>query len=132
MVCKRVASLGWSVYGAPALVERGQPPRWERLPWIGYSSRAPFVPARDWLDALPSAPRPVLIASSLLTVLSAVERGLGVGIVPDMMVRGRALVALTEPVERVDVWLAVHPRSRDEPMIGRLRQELERIVSSWP
>lgn len=136
VVCKRLATLGWSVYGAPALVGRlglgGPTPRcWESVPWIGYSSRAPFVPGRDWLDALPSAPKPILIASSMLTVLSAVERGLGVGIIPDLLARGRELAPLTEPVERVDAWIAMHPRSRDEPMMRCLREELERVVRSW-
>jgi DNA-binding transcriptional LysR family regulator len=133
---KRVGRLQWSVHAHPALLERLDltPPltSLEGIPWVGFGNRAPFVPGDDWLRSMPGEPRTVLLSSSLPAVLSAIERELGVGAVPDLLGAERGLVRISEPVESMAVWLALHPAAKADPHVVRLRDHMEQVVARWP
>lgn len=134
-LCKRVGRMDWSVYAHPGLLERLDltPPleSLAGLPWVGFGSRAPFVPGNEWIRSMPGEPRTVLLSSSLPTASAAVARALGLGVLPDLLGARRGLVPVTESIESMTVWLAVHPTSKDDPHVRRLYAHLERMVAGW-
>ncbi len=126
LVGRRVATVAFAIYGAPAYLKR-KPARLplEQHDWIAPDdSLAHIAPAR-WLDAALPAAHVVVRANSLVTLLRAACAGLGLALLPCYMGDGeRQLRRLGGPVQTLDsgLWLLTHPDLR---RVARIRAFLD-------
>ncbi len=87
----------------------------ERTPWIVVDEALPGHPSMRWRKRNVPGARICMNASSIQTVLDAVVAGVGIGILPTFMARGRReLVQVTPAIGECDseLWLLCHPESR--------------------
>lgn len=84
-------------------------------PWIAVDDALPDHPSVRWRRRNLPQVRPRLVVNSVQSVFDAIAAGLGVGIVPMFLARGRRdVVPLTEPLAdcETQLWLLTHPESR--------------------
>jgi DNA-binding transcriptional LysR family regulator len=116
LVGKHLGPIRVAVYGArhqpfgPGAIAEGA-----LSPWIGPDDSMPEHPSVLWRKR--HQPQALLQykVNSILSVMEAIAAGLGVGIVPLFLARGREdLVALSEPLDECEtqLWLLTHPESR--------------------
>jgi molybdate transport repressor ModE-like protein len=83
---RKLADIGWTVYGAPGLIEtlprRDAPRDLSRLPMIGWGPDASGINAADWLAAQVPASQFVYRTNSLVNQLVAVKAGIGLAVLP--------------------------------------------------
>lgn len=87
----------------------------EQTPWIVIDEALPGHPSMRWRKRNVPSARICMNASSIQTVLDAMVAGVGLGILPTFMARGRQdLVQVTPAIEECDaeLWLLCHPESR--------------------
>jgi DNA-binding transcriptional LysR family regulator len=89
---------------AAAAVVRGHAVDPASAPWIAVDDALPEHPSVRWRRRHHPQVVPRLLASSVLSVCEAVAGGLGIGIVPLFMLRGRSAES--------QLWLLTHPESR--------------------
>jgi DNA-binding transcriptional LysR family regulator len=132
---KRVGRMHWSIHAHPSLLERleltAPLESLEGVPWVGYGGCAPFIPGLESVRAMPGEPRTVLLSSSLLTVIAAVARGFGIGVLPDLLGARRGLVPISGPVESMAIWMAMYPSAKNDPLVQRVLEHLEQLVATW-
>jgi DNA-binding transcriptional LysR family regulator len=110
VLTKKIAEYGVSVYKA-----RGHT---ERLNWIGYESTLSSIPEEKWLKRKTGKTRQSLHVSSYLTMEKAIEKGLGMGLLPDFMGSRNELVERLPSGKKAlirEVWFVSHPESRRDP-----------------
>ena len=116
LVGKHLGPIRVALYGAKsrqfARSASADPSDW---PWIAPDDALPEHPSVLWRKR--HHPQAVLQykVNSILSVMEAVAAGLGVGIVPLFLARGRdELVALSDPLDECEtqLWLLTHPESR--------------------
>jgi len=94
--------------GAFAALERSSP-------WIVVDDAIPNHPSTQWRKRQLPAAVVVMRVSSIQTVFDAVVGGIGVGVLPVFMARGRKdLLQLTPAIDDCasELWLLAHPESR--------------------
>ncbi|MBX3619904.1 MAG: LysR family transcriptional regulator [Rhizobacter sp.] len=85
------------------------------MPWVGVDDAMPEHPSVRWRKKQWPRVEPVLCVNSVQAVFDAVAAGVGLGLVPVFMARGRRdVVQVGEVVAESDVqlWLLTHPESR--------------------
>jgi DNA-binding transcriptional LysR family regulator len=101
------------------------------LPWLAVDEALPEHPSVRWRRRHLPAAAPRLVVNSVQSVLEGITAGVGVGIVPLFLVRGRDdVVALTGPLDDAEtqLWLLTHPESRHLKRIATVAAHLARQV----
>lgn len=101
-------------------------------PWIAPDEALPEHPSVRWRKRHQPHVAPKYIVNSITSVLEAIAAGLGVGIVPLFLARGRDdLLALTGPLDDAEsqLWLLTHPESRHLRRISTVAAHLAERMS---
>jgi DNA-binding transcriptional LysR family regulator len=105
---RRIGSFGFSLYGAPAYLEKTPP---HALAFIGYDASLAESPQEIWLGTIIGGRDVVLRTNDLETQVAAARSGLGIAALPHYLGDGdprlQRYVVTQKPVSR-DVWLVVH------------------------
>lgn len=123
---RKIASFGFSLYGAPGYLEKTPP---HALSFIGSDASMAESPQEVWLRTIIGEREVVLRTNDLETQVTAACSGLGVAALPhylgDSNPRLQRHVVTQKPISR-DVWLAVH---RDLRQVPAVRAVMEFLVS---
>ena len=101
-------------------------------PWIAPDEALPQHPSVVWRKRHHPHVVPRFQVNSISSVCEAVAAGLGVGVLPLFLVRGREdLVALSDalPDARTQLWLLTHPESRHLRRIATVAQHLAQHIA---
>jgi DNA-binding transcriptional LysR family regulator len=134
LVARKVAVSGWSLYAAPAYLERkGAPSSPEDLrdqDVIGFDKSLSAVPGALWLDAHAEGTRVVMRANSIVAALNATIFGMGLAVLPCFMADPEAALQRLTPrlLGARDVFLVVHP---DLARVARVRAVMEFVVEVY-
>jgi DNA-binding transcriptional LysR family regulator len=132
LVGRKLATLGYAVYVAPALLQGDDAPDLATLPWIGFDERLAHLNIAQWFErALPQV-RPRLRIDSLATMQRAAAEGAGAAVLPIFAgSQDRGLVRVTRPVPDVemDLWVLTHPDLRHN---ARVRALMEHLADALP
>lgn len=114
---RRIGSFGFSLYGAPAYLEKTPP---HAFAFIGYDASLADSPQEVWLGTIVGEREVVLRTNDLETQVAAVRSGLGIAALPHYLGDGdprlQRYVVTQKPVSR-DVWLVVHRDLRQVPAV---------------
>ena len=123
---RKLGSFGFSLYGAPAYLEKTPP---HALAFIGYDASMAGSPQEVWLLTIIGEREVVLRTNDLETQVAAARSGLGVAALPHYLGDGdpglQRLPVTQKPISR-EVWLAVH---RDLRQVPAVRAVLEFLAS---
>lgn len=127
LVVTRLAEARWQIYAAPRLASAlGTLQAWEHARWIGWSERLAHVSPARWLASHAPGIEPVLRSESLRVQLAAIERGVGIGLVPSPSASHHGLVPITLAAslrKDADAWpidellLVTHRALRNVPRV---------------
>jgi DNA-binding transcriptional LysR family regulator len=128
LVARRLASVAYAVYGAPAyLADKRQVPPVE-LDWIGFDDSLAHLRSARWLAKQIDRERVVHRGNSLLGLREAARAGICVVPLPCFLGEGDAGLVRVMPVIAeisVGLWLLTHPDLRQMP---RVRATLDAIA----
>jgi DNA-binding transcriptional LysR family regulator len=114
---RKIGSFGFSLYGAPAYLEKTPP---HALAFIGYDASLADSPQEIWLGTIVGEREVVLRTNDLETQAAAARSGLGIAALPHYLGDGdphlQRYVVTQKPVSR-DVWLVVHRDLRRVPAV---------------
>ena len=123
---RKIASFGFSLYGAASYLERTPP---HAFAFIGYDASMATSPQEVWLRTIIGQREVVLRTNDLETQVAAARAGLGIAALPHYLGDGdselRRVAVTQKPISR-DVWLAVH---RDLRQVAPVRAVMEFLVS---
>lgn len=126
MLCRRLGSLGFSLYGP----HQGDP---ETLPWLGYEEGQARLPQAAWVvQKAAGETLSGLLSGDLETQIQAVLAGLGRGLLPDFVAAGEpGLRRLSDgPLLEREVWLLLHPDLRHLPRVIAVAEWLQQVFAS--
>lgn len=132
VVGKRLGTIEVAVFSARGRGKRPLFPDPATAPWIGPDEALPQHQGVQWRKRHLPAVVPRYSVGSVMTVQEAIAAGLGVGVLPLYLARGREdLVALTEPLPdaRTQLWLLTHPESRHLRRISTVAHHLAEHVA---
>ena len=111
---KKLAAIGWTVYGARRFAERagGDMDLLRELPFVGWSEGIAGVAAADWL-AQTVRPREVVYrANSLINQFCAAREGMGLVVLPCYLADGEPdlIRMLPHPIAELEreLWIVTH------------------------
>jgi DNA-binding transcriptional LysR family regulator len=123
---RRVGSIGMAVYGT-ASFRKASRNRWGELPWLMFHDDLADMAEMKWLAKNVPGAQAAFRCSSMTTLVSACEAGLGVAVLPCLSIKATRLVRLSEaPVFQRDLWLLKH---RQAAKIRRFRAVADWIAS---
>jgi DNA-binding transcriptional LysR family regulator len=126
LLVRRIGSFGFSLYGAPAYLEKTPP---HAFAFIGYDASMAESPQEIWLGTIIGEREVVLRTNDLETHVAAARSGLGIAALPhylgDSDPRLQRHVVTQKPINR-DVWLVVH---RDLRQVPAVRAVMEFLVN---
>ena len=99
--------------------------------WVAPDDALPEHPSVQWRRRTHPKVMPRYRVNSILGVLEGISAGLGIGVVPLFLTRGRRdLIALSDPLEECEtqLWLLTHPESRHLRRIATVSDHLVREV----
>lgn len=112
---RKLADLGWSIYGAPEVVARHQPLLHDGLhgaPLVGWEEAVAGVNAADWLTR--NAPESSIVyrTNSVVNQMIAVREGVGLGVLPCFLGDAepglvRAIPGRLDEIAR-ELWIVTH------------------------
>jgi DNA-binding transcriptional LysR family regulator len=121
---RRIGSFGFSLYGAPAYLEKTPP---HAFAFIGYDPSMADSPQEIWLGTIIGERDVVLRTNDLETQVAAARSGLGLAALPHYLGDGDPLlqrhVVTQKPISR-DVWLVVHRDLRQVPAVRAVMEFL--------
>ena len=129
VVGKRLGTIRVAVFGPRT---RGKAPDLATSPWIAPDEALPQHQGVLWRKRHLPAVSPRYQVNSILSVAEGIAAGLGVGVLPLFLARGRNdLVQLTEPLADAEtqLWLLTHPESRHLRRIATVSQHLAEQVA---
>jgi DNA-binding transcriptional LysR family regulator len=132
VVGRQLGVIRSAVYGAKAARGRGKAVDLGQARWIAVDDALPEHPSVRWRKKHWPKVQPALQVNSILSVIDAVEAGLGVGIGPCFLAQGRTgLVMLEGPLDECEtqLWLLTHPESRHLRRIATVSAHLAASVS---
>ena len=128
---RKLADVAWTVYGAPAYLERaGRPAAPEDLAdhaLIGWDAGSPVLKAAEWLRGLAPEAAVVYRANSTLNQTAACAAGLGLAVLPCFLgdlQPGLERVLPPIPALTRELWLVTH---QDLKRTARVRAFLETV-----
>lgn len=126
LVARRVATLGYGVYAAPAYLRRSR----KTAPvFIGFEENHLDLPEVDWLRQIAGS-HPIAFRSNYrMAQIEAVRAGLGIGVLPHYAAKGlsavpSSLASIPGNMSR-ELWLLVHRDLKDAP---RFRAVIDFLV----
>jgi DNA-binding transcriptional LysR family regulator len=123
---RKIGSFGFSLYGAPAYLEKTPP---HAFAFIGYDASMAESPQEVWLGTIIGEREVVLRTNDLETQVAAVRSGLGIAALPHYLGDGdprlQRHIVTQKPISR-DVWLVVH---RDLRQVPAVRAVMEFLVN---
>jgi DNA-binding transcriptional LysR family regulator len=102
-----------------------------KVAWIAPDDALPEHPSVVWRRKYFPKVVPRYRVNSILTVMDLVAQGLGVGLLPMFVARGRAdLLQLTEVIDecQTELWLLTHPESRHLRRVSTVYGHLSRVL----
>jgi DNA-binding transcriptional LysR family regulator len=121
---RKIGSFGFSLYGAPAYLEKTPP---HAFAFIGYDASMAESPQEVWLSTIIGEREVVLRTNDLETQVAAARSGLGIAALPhylgDSDPRLQRHVVTQKPISR-DVWLVVHHDLRQVPAVRAVMEFL--------
>lgn len=121
---RRIGSFGFSLYGAPAYLDKTPP---HAFAFVGYDASMAESPQEVWLRTIIGERDVVLRTSDLETQVAAARSGLGIAALPhylgDRDPRLQRYVVAAKPISR-DVWLVVHRDLRQVPAVRAVMEFL--------
>jgi DNA-binding transcriptional LysR family regulator len=102
-----------------------------KVAWIAPDDALPEHPSVVWRRKYFPKVVPRYRVNSILTVMDLVAQGLGVGLLPMFVARGRAdLLQLTEVIDecQTELWLLTHPESRHLRRVSTVYGHLSRAL----
>jgi DNA-binding transcriptional LysR family regulator len=121
---RRIGSFGFSLYGAPAYLEKTPP---HAFAFIGYDPSMAESPQEIWLGTIIGEREVVLRTNDLETQVAAARSGLGIAALPHYLGDGdtrlQRYVVAQRPISR-DVWLVVHRDLRQVPAVRAVMEFL--------
>lgn len=106
---RKLADVGWTIYGTPDLVAGGG---LEDGPFVGWEEGVTGVNAADWLAATIPADRFVYRTNSVVNQLVAARNGLGLAVLPCYLGDGETglVRAVPEPIPALarELWIVTH------------------------
>jgi DNA-binding transcriptional LysR family regulator len=125
---RKIGSFGFSLYGAPAYLEKTPP---HALAFIGYDASMAGSPQEVWLGTIIGEREVVLRTNDLETQVAAARSGLGIAALPHYLGDGdprlQRHVVTQRPISR-DVWLVVHRDLRQVPAVRAVMEFLAGCV----
>jgi DNA-binding transcriptional LysR family regulator len=132
-ILQRVCPVPFDLYVARTLLGDADPGRvdWLSLPHVGWDASWRHLPLARWLSTTFPKP-PVVCSNSLAAQLSAVQAGLGVGLLPRYMAhRDAHLVRLpAAPPAARELWLVYHRDLRSSRRVQAIRDFVQAVVPS--
>jgi len=123
---RKIGSFGFSLYGAPAYLEKTPP---HAFAFIGYDASMAESPQEVWLGTIIGKREVVLRTNDLETQVAAARSGLGIAALPHYLGDGdphlQRYAVTQRPISR-DVWLVVH---RDLRQVPAVRAVMEFLVN---
>jgi DNA-binding transcriptional LysR family regulator len=128
---KKLAEIGWTIYGAPSLL--GDRPAQDagmlvHLPFVGWSEGTRGVAAADWLEDQLRPTNVVYRANSLINQFSAAREGMGLAVLPCYLgdLEPGLTRAVQEPIVALtrELWIVTH---EDLKATARVRAFLETV-----
>lgn len=132
VVGRQLGVIRSAVYGAKAARGSARAVDLGQARWIAVDDALPEHPSVRWRKKHWPKVQPALQVNSVLSVIDAVEAGLGVGIGPCFLAQTRAgLMMLDGPLDECEtqLWLLTHPESRHLRRIATVSAHLAAHVS---
>lgn len=133
LVGKHVGPIRMALYAAKkGAVKRFADVEAGKAPWIAPDDALPEHPSVVWRKRRFPKSAPAYRVNSVLTVMELVALGLGVGMLPVFLARGRPdLLQLTGIVDecQTELWLLTHPESRHLRRVATVYSHLARAMS---
>jgi DNA-binding transcriptional LysR family regulator len=131
LVSRRLCEMGFGLYASAAYLERhGSPASVDALPqhaFIAYGDELGDQAENAWLKELMGRARCVFRSANTLARLSAVTAGIGIGVMPHLLMAGQANCVRILPQHEAPsrtIWLVVHGDLRH---VARIRAVLDFI-----
>jgi DNA-binding transcriptional LysR family regulator len=125
-----ISAFGFSLYGAPAYLNKTPP---HAFAFIGYDASMAESPQEVWLRTIVGDREVVLRTNDLGTQIAAARSGLGIAALPHYLGDGDPQLqrqAVTQkPISR-DVWLLVHRDLRQVPTVRAVMEFLTECVKA--
>lgn len=121
-VGRRVSDIGFALYGRD-----GAAPAPETAPFVGFDDALAHLAAAEWISANVAPARIAMRCNTIPAQISAVEAGLGIGLLPCFAAASRpGLTQLGPPIPSAGtgLWLLTH---RDLRTAARIRAFLDHI-----
>lgn len=133
---RRLCTVDWAFYAHREVIERLKltPPydNLHEVPIIDYSDAAPAIFGRDWIETHVTNPTIVFRCNSATGVFETIRRGMGIGMIPVPQGESANLVRISNTVESMKLWLAVHPDLSDNPHIRTVYDFIGHyVVQKW-
>ena len=129
---KKLASIGWTIYGARRFAEHAGAglDALRELPFVGWSENVSGVAAADWLAAHIGTRQIVYRANSLINQFCAAREGMGLVVLPCYLADGepKLMRMLPQPVAELEreLWIVTH---EDLKNTARIRAFLDVVGS---
>lgn len=108
---RKLADIGWTVYGAPSLVGDG-PVDISAFDFVGWGEEVSGIAAADWISERVERPRIAYRASSLINQFVAAKAGMGLALLPcylgDIDPGLRRVVDAPITELRRELWIVTH------------------------
>lgn len=139
LVGRRVATVGYGVFGAHALLGEG-PVDLDSLPWIGFDDGIAHFPNARWLRAGWPEARIVMRCDSTLTIQQAAAAGVGLAVLPvwaGTTDPRLAWLSTTPSTVQMPIWILRHAEVAQNARVRalsawlgeHLAPELERMIA---
>jgi DNA-binding transcriptional LysR family regulator len=129
-VVRRLGSIGFGLFGAPAYVDTTSRADWE---FIGYEESLDHVPQQEWLHGFSSAKPLVFRSNDLTSLINATRAGMGIAVLPFFMGPLQAgLIRLDNgsapaPQSR-DLWMVAHSDVKRSPTVRIVMDHLAELI----
>lgn len=140
LVQKRIFATRSVLAGAPAYVrELGRVRSFRGVRFVAWGDELAHLPQARWLRAQGEGPRVVLVTSSMQTQLAAVQRGLGLTVLPRPFLEPygleeveltRSLAASLADLPDDELWLVTHRALRSVPRVDAVWRFLDERFTS--
>jgi len=130
VVGKRLGTISVAIFGPRT---RGRPADPATSEWVAPDEALPQHQGVLWRKKHFPAIAPRYQVNSIVSVAEAIAAGLGVGVLPLFLARGRKdLVQLTDPLADAEsqLWLLTHPESRHLRRIATVAQHLAQTIAT--
>jgi len=133
IVARKVGTVGWSLYGSDAYLQRRGPVRLGALAghdFLGYEDSLASVPGAAWIREHAGDAPVVLRGNSPRALAEAVAAGLGISVIPCFIAAGNPSLRRLVPavLGTSEIWTAVHEDLKDVPRVRAVLDFVQGLV----